>query len=63
MSLIQKARGLFDMQKDGELQVELIKMIVEHNKEYIFDYDCITDVATIYEIRDKKIHVKDTYIF
>ena len=61
MNLIQKARELFDLQKDGELQVELIKMIVEHNKEYIFDYDCITDVATIYEIRDKKIHVKEIY--
>ena len=59
--LIQKAKGLFDFQQDGAIQVELIKMIVEHNREYIFDYDCASDTATMYEICNGKMQVKASW--
>lgn len=58
MGLIQKAKELFDLQHDGALQVELIKLVAEHNHEYIFDYDCASDIATLYEIHNGKMQIK-----
>lgn len=58
MGLIKNAKKLFDLQQDGELQVELIKMIVEHNRESIFDYNSQTDIATMYEVCNGKIQLK-----
>lgn len=58
MGLIQKAKELFDFQQDGAIQVDLIKLIAEYNQEYIFDYDCASDIATLYQIRNGKIQIK-----
>lgn len=41
----------------GELQVELIKIVAEQNQERFMDYDCVTNVATMYVVKNGRFVV------
>ncbi len=53
MTLVSKER----MQR-GELQMSLMKMVAEQNREKFIEYDCDTDCFVISEVKNGHFHVK-----